>query len=317
MNPESENEFASELSEEIIQALPSDPYQLLGIASKITSFAFRSIVSKLEIEAANLRSTISEKDHVIQTLEEKANELQNKLTEASNRLNLSLEEQARLSQENNSLSQTVKKLNRDVAKLEAFKKTLMQSLREEQEPNTDAVLKASMQNDSESATSRANVPSVKEHGNNLAAESTHQVPAAVPETVSPGIEDQETIQESSKKASPKKAHSQGSSARTTPPRSPGRRHSISLHSSLPSYHTTAPNSPPPSGRAPKADGKEFFRQVRSRLSFEQFTAFLANIKELNQHRQSREETLRKANELFGTENRDFYATLENLLSRHQ
>eukprot|EP00252_Welwitschia_mirabilis_P005758 TRINITY_DN1633_c0_g1_i1.p1 TRINITY_DN1633_c0_g1~~TRINITY_DN1633_c0_g1_i1.p1 ORF type:complete len:175 (+),score=29.72 TRINITY_DN1633_c0_g1_i1:1036-1560(+) len=174
-----------------------------------------------------------------------------------------------------------------------------------------------MQNDSESATSRANVPSVKEHGNNLAAESTHQVPAAVPETVSPGIEDQETIQESSKKASPKKAHSQGSSARTTPPRSPGRRHSISLHSSLPSYHTTAPNSPPPSGRAPKADGKEFFRQVRSRLSFEQFTAFLANIKELNQHRQSREETLRKANELFGTENRDFYATLENLLSRHQ
>ncbi|CAN1263295.1 Uncharacterized protein At4g15545 [Linum perenne] len=37
---------------------------------------------------------------------------------------------------------------------------------------------------------------------------------------------------------------------------------------------------------PRIDGKEFFRQARSRLSYEQFSAFLANIKELNAQRQT-------------------------------
>lgn len=41
-------------------------------------------------------------------------------------------------------------------------------------------------------------------------------------------------------------------------------------------------------RTTRLDGKEFFRQARSRLSYEQFSLFLANIKELNAHRQTRE-----------------------------
>ncbi|KAK0606727.1 hypothetical protein LWI29_003487 [Acer saccharum] len=69
------------------------------------------------------------------------------------------------------------------------------------------------------------------------------------------------------------------------------------------------------GRA-RVDGKEFFRQVRSRLSYEQFGAFLANVKELNAHKQTREETLRKADEIFGTENKDLYAIFEGLITRN-
>lgn len=87
-----------------------------------------------------------------------------------------------------------------------------------------------------------------------------------------------------------------------------------------SKRTTAPNSPPKGSfsgtRTPRVDGKEFFRQARNRLSYEQFSAFLANIKELNAHRQSREETLRKADEIFGSENKDLYQSFEGLLSRH-
>lgn len=41
-------------------------------------------------------------------------------------------------------------------------------------------------------------------------------------------------------------------------------------------------------RTARLDGKEFFRQARSRLSYEKFSSFLANIKELNAHRQTRE-----------------------------
>eukprot|EP00252_Welwitschia_mirabilis_P023194 TRINITY_DN6508_c0_g1_i4.p1 TRINITY_DN6508_c0_g1~~TRINITY_DN6508_c0_g1_i4.p1 ORF type:complete len:186 (-),score=32.94 TRINITY_DN6508_c0_g1_i4:196-753(-) len=93
-----------------------------------------------------------------------------------------------------------------------------------------------------------------------------------------------------------------------------------MSSALPPHHATAPNSPPRNSsfpaRTPRVDGKEFFRQARSRLSIEQFSAFLANIKELNAHRQNKEETLRKAQEIFGSENKDLYIAFEGLLSRH-
>ncbi|MCL7030832.1 hypothetical protein MKW94_015252, partial [Papaver nudicaule] len=54
----------------------------------------------------------------------------------------------------------------------------------------------------------------------------------------------------------------------------------------------------------------------SRLSYEQFSAFLANIKELNSQNQSREETLRKAEEIFGTDNKDLYLSFQGLLNRN-
>ncbi|KAL6198887.1 hypothetical protein ACLB2K_028675 [Fragaria x ananassa] len=87
-----------------------------------------------------------------------------------------------------------------------------------------------------------------------------------------------------------------------------------------SRQSSAANSPPRgrplSGRTPRIDGKEFFRQARSRLSYEQFSAFLANIKELNAEKQTREETLRKAEEILGTDNKDLYLSFQGLLNRN-
>ena len=77
-----------------------------------------------------------------------------------------------------------------------------------------------------------------------------------------------------------------------------------------------PGAKDPAGASPRIDGKEFFRQARARLSYEQFSSFLQNIKELNAHRQSREETLHKARSIFGSENDDLYGAFEGLLSRH-
>lgn len=86
-----------------------------------------------------------------------------------------------------------------------------------------------------------------------------------------------------------------------------------------SQQSSAANSPPKSrplpGQTPRIDGKEFFRQARSRLSYEQFSAFLTNIKELNAQKQSREETLKKSEEIFGTENKDLYLSFQGLLNR--
>ena len=72
----------------------------------------------------------------------------------------------------------------------------------------------------------------------------------------------------------------------------------------------------PALSAIKVDGKEFFRQARARLSYEKFSQFLSNIKELNAHKQTRQETLARASEIFGDANADLYATFETLLVKH-
>lgn len=102
-------------------------------------------------------------------------------------------------------------------------------------------------------------------------------------------------------------------------RSEGQSTFSSWHGSS-SHQYSAPTSPPQrrsfTGR-PRIDGKEFFRQARTRLSYEQFGAFLANIKEFNAQKQSREGTLSKAEEIFGTEHKDLYISFQNMLNRNQ
>lgn len=69
-------------------------------------------------------------------------------------------------------------------------------------------------------------------------------------------------------------------------------------------------------QSPMIDGKKFFSQARSRLSFEAFNLFLASIKRLNNQQQTREETLEEARRIFGPEQQDLYKDFEALLNRH-
>jgi len=64
------------------------------------------------------------------------------------------------------------------------------------------------------------------------------------------------------------------------------------------------------------DGKAFFRKARNSLSYEAFNEFLANIKQLNNQQQTREETLDSARRIFGPEQQHLYKEFEQLLNRH-
>lgn len=64
------------------------------------------------------------------------------------------------------------------------------------------------------------------------------------------------------------------------------------------------------------DGRMFFRSARARLSYEAFNAFLANIKRLNNHQQTRDETLAEAEKIFGPDHKDLYRDFVQLLNRH-
>ncbi|KAL6909944.1 hypothetical protein ACP4OV_001202 [Aristida adscensionis] len=309
---------------EMMALLPADPFAQLDVARRITSMALASRLGRLEAEAARLRAQLADRDAEAEDLRERVEQLDAALAVASGRLRRAEEEKETLLNEKASLSNTVRKLNRDVAKLEILKKTLMESLHEhEDNPNTAPRARVN------EASNLSSAPSVAD--------------SAVPpsklsqfsETVSSIPEESSQIDQDVPR--PPRPHvflpSYHSTPRITPPDSPPRgfatvspprRHSISVtsmnmfndRSSVFSGHNSSPfDAASQTGRT-RVDGKEFFRQVRNRLSYEQFSAFLANVKELNADRQTREDTLRKADEIFGPDNKDLYTIFEGLITRN-
>ncbi|KAK9086620.1 hypothetical protein Syun_029014 [Stephania yunnanensis] len=108
-----------DLPEEVEAVLPSDPFEQLDIARKITSIALATRVSKLESESSRLRSTLHERDDLIADLQSQIESLHASLAQSTDRLAQADSLKERLLLENASLSNTVKKLNRDVSKVGA------------------------------------------------------------------------------------------------------------------------------------------------------------------------------------------------------
>ncbi|KAM7463002.1 hypothetical protein LguiA_031123 [Lonicera macranthoides] len=342
---ESTGGFNFDLPEEVLEVLPSDPFEQLDVARKITSIALSTRVSSLESETSVLRDNLTEKDAIIAELSSQIDALDSSLSDTSDKLAQAEHEKESLLKENASLSNTVKKLNRDVAKLESFRKTLMQSLQDD-DGNTAAIAKtADSQLPSQTSLSSqsltgeddgtwpppkpSSIRSQFSEGGNSHAEEPE---AASRPRVSPGLllASQTSTPRFTPPVSPPSLSASVSPTRTSKPVSP-RRHSISLSTTKGMYDdrsavfSSVPSSQhnsisgldtvSQSARA-RVDGKEFFRQVRSRLSYEQFGAFLANVKELNSHKQTREETLGKAEEIFGPDNKDLYTVFEGLITRN-
>ncbi|XP_031252051.1 uncharacterized protein At4g15545 isoform X2 [Pistacia vera] len=322
-----------DLHEEVLQVLPSDPFEQLDVARKITSLALSTRVSALESESSALRAQLAEKDSVIADLQAQIESFDSSLSDITNKLSQAQLEKENLIKDNAYLANTVKKLQRDVSKLEIFKKTLMQSLQDDEEttstrathiiakptPNDDATLLRSRSSPMKSQFSETGISSFNEDRETDASRPgiSHRLLLAS-QTSTPRL---------TPLGSPPSLSASVSPTRTSKPVSP-RRHSISfsttrgmfddrssIFSSSPYSSVKGSDTGPHTGRT-RVDGKEFFRQVRSRLSYEQFGAFLANVKELNSHKQTREETLRKADEIFGPENKDLYAIFEGLITKN-
>jgi hypothetical protein len=68
--PDNASDF--ELPEELLGILPTDPYEKLELARRITSIVVGSWVSKLEAEASKFNIKITEKDRRIYQMEEKS-----------------------------------------------------------------------------------------------------------------------------------------------------------------------------------------------------------------------------------------------------
>ncbi|KAF8412748.1 hypothetical protein HHK36_000717 [Tetracentron sinense] len=347
------------LPDEILSVIPTDPYSQLDLARKITSMAIASRVSQLESESGRLWQKISEKDQVICELKEKVSKLELAFQETDSRLRVILEENIKLSEERDSLTMNAKKLNRDMAKLETFKRQLMQSLNDDNSSQAETVdIGTCDQSVAKGYTMRgaSKFDLIKllivcnvydditvtyegtngympphsfrgpvEMGNTIEDASRHvgQKFSMTP-YITPRLTPTGTPKVISTGGSPRGYSAAGTpkiTPGTTSPTKPQFEGRTVLSSWYPSSQQSSAANSPPRGRplparTPRIDGKEFFRQARSRLSYEQFSAFLANIKELNAQKQSREETLRKAEEIFGTDNKDLYLSFQGLLNRN-
>ncbi|GAB2295105.1 hypothetical protein Dimus_029282 [Dionaea muscipula] len=304
------NDF--DLPDDVLQVLPSDPFAQLDVARKITSIALSTRVSVLESEASDLRAELADRDRFIAHLQSQVDSIDACAADLSGKLALALQEKETLLKENAALSETVKKLRRDVSKLEVFRKTLMQSLQEDEEGSTGvhaAIVKDIESHTSSSAQSLSGdddhtlPPSVhfSVKGRTSESENTFSEDREV-DVVRPRISaglllaSQASTPRLTPPGSPPLSSASGSPSKTSKPASP-KRHSVSFSSSrgmfdvssVPSSNQSSFLSSDGGSQArTRVDGKEFFRQVRSRLSYEQFGAFLANVKELNSHKQTKE-----------------------------
>ncbi|KAI5674570.1 hypothetical protein M9H77_14934 [Catharanthus roseus] len=323
------------LPDEILSVIPTDPYEQLDLARKITSMAIASRVTKLESELGRLRQKLNDKDRVIVDLEDKVSDLQRVYEEADLRLKITRDENEKLTKERDSLALAAKKLSRDLAKLETFKRQLMQSLNDDSSSQAETVDIGTYEQSAPKAyPSQEGVAngyskqfiSGSMESTSITSDASKQAgfkfsmtpyispwftPTATPKVISAGV-------------SPGSYSAAGSPTRTSGTTSPTKMQYEgrgSLSSWYPSSQQSSAANSPPRGRplparTPRIDGKEFFRQARSRLSYEQFSAFLANIKELNAQKQTREETLRKAEQIFGMDNKDLYLSFQGLLNRN-
>nr|KYP72780.1 hypothetical protein KK1_005381 [Cajanus cajan] len=313
-----------DIPEELLKVLPSDPYEQLDVARKITSVALSTRVNALQSESSALRAELTDRDRLIAELQAQLESVDAALSEAADKLARADQDKESLVKENAMLSNTVRKLTRDVSKLEAFRRTLMKSIREDEDNSAQPDLATKLQ-------SQGSITSTSQLGDEDASTLSSRSSSMRMNTSDTGnyfAEDGESDGSRSRASHNLLLASQTSTPRITPPGSPPsmsafvspqrtskpvspRRHAVSFSTSRGMQDSSASQT----GRK-RVDGKEFFRQVRGRLSYEQFGAFLANVKELNSHKQSKEETLQKANEIFGPENKDLYTIFEGLITRN-
>ena len=240
------------------QVLPDDPADQLELAHRIANAAFVAQTQSLAKERDALKDQCAEMKARSKQLERRVASMEDELHDAADKATMAMEERDKLTAEKTALINTVKKLNKEVAKLDAFKRNLMQTLADDGEDGAGGA--------GDAAGERL-VTSV------LASADANE----------------------NRFSEPRRGRYGGSQASERSPERVSRQTSAA---------------------ARKVDGKAFFREARARSSYEHFSQFLQNIKELNAHKQTRAETLARADDIFGESNKDLFRTFETLLVKH-
>lgn len=287
----------SSLASPSTPALPEQSEDQLQLGFRIIQNAYGSKVQSLEQEVRALRLQLDESKGVNTQLQRKNSQLEVELVEGHQKAQ-------QLAEENKELFKTVTTLRRQLQRLEGLKKKVCESIADHHQSADGEDSSIHLRDDYLSGM----------------APLTMQAAGGTPMTSGFGAS----------------GFSRPASRPTSPPR-----HglSASLGATAPTGFASAPTEPfvsqaaayPGPGAAAygdsvgsrplqaadnPVDGKQFFRQARSQLSYEAFNEFLSSIKKLNNQSQTRQQTLDEARRIFGPDLRHLYEEFETLLNRH-
>ena len=113
--------------------LPDDPADQLELAHRIANAAFVAQTQSLAKERDALKDQCAEMKARSKQLERRVASMEDELHDAADKATMAMEERDKLTAEKTALINTVKKLNKEVAKLDAFKRNLMQTLADDGE----------------------------------------------------------------------------------------------------------------------------------------------------------------------------------------
>ncbi|CEL92652.1 unnamed protein product [Vitrella brassicaformis CCMP3155] len=247
---------------DVMNMLPADPEEQLALGFRIISNAYKSRVQNLDNELRNLKGLVDEKAGAISALQKKNSMLEVELLETRQRCDA-------MTEENKHLVATIKKLHRDIQRLESLRKAVLTSLQDDNTIQTEAIL------------------SKEYYGED------HHLDMAAPLTMSEMRGGGEGTRVEMSKSSPAQPGAQ-----------------LRTEGAGGDFLGAA------TGGGSLVDGKQFFRDARARMTYEHFNQFLTAIKRLNNHTQTREETLATAEQLFGESNKDLFDQFTKLLNRH-
>jgi len=243
---------------------------------------FRMVTNAFNSKAHSLEQEASKLRLACEESKGKAQALQRKNSALEVELVEGKQKAQQLSEENKELFKTVQQLQRQMQRLEGLKKRVMDSLANDQHSNDDDS-KVFMRED----YLRGAMPLTMAA---MSGESTNHVKRPPGEVIEPMP------------------------------------NTLTAQRSAPQFATASSATAPSTSNLPQVfggdksnaaiDGKLFFREARSNLSYEAFNEFLANIKRLNNQQQTREQTLEDARRIFGPELEHLYKEFEQLLNRH-
>lgn len=84
------------LPDEILSVIPTDPYEQLDLARKITSMAIASRVTSLETDNGRFRQKLAEREKQVEVLEDRVKELESANQDAELRLKITREDNVRV-----------------------------------------------------------------------------------------------------------------------------------------------------------------------------------------------------------------------------
>lgn len=113
-----------ELSSVDLSWLPSDADEQLALGFRIISNAYKTRVTSLEAEIRSVRAAAAEKAEQLASFQKKFSSMEVQLIECTQRGN-------QLAEENRNLITTVKKLQRDIDRLESLKRAVLHSIQED------------------------------------------------------------------------------------------------------------------------------------------------------------------------------------------